>query len=237
MYNPDTGKTVQFAAAQNYLGSLAELDNEEVDLNSELANLYVEYANVGAGVGGGFENTNELKPMKYEQVINGPDAKAWRAEIDNEHDRMVKNSVFEPVKRKNLPPGMKVIDSTWACKKKSNGTLRGRLNARGFKQVEGKHYDGSSIHAPVTNPATIRIVMTLMLMAGWVSSVVNVEGEFLHGNIEDNEEIHMEAPKGFEKHYDKDVVLKLKRCLYGLKQAAMAFWKQLLSCMKDMHMA
>ena len=33
------------------------------------------------------------------------------------------------------------------------------------------------------------------------------------------------------------MVLKLKRCLYGLKQAAMAFWKQLLSCMKDMNMA
>jgi hypothetical protein len=126
LYNPETGNMVQFAAVQNYFSLLAELDNEEVDLNSELANLYVEYLNAGAGFGGGFENTNELKPMKYKQAINGPDAKEWQA-------RMVKNSVFEPVKRKNLPPGTKVIDSTWACKKKSNAALRGRLNARGFK--------------------------------------------------------------------------------------------------------
>jgi len=43
-------------------------------------------------------------------------------------------------------------------------------------------------------------------------------------DIKDNKEIHMEVPKGFERYYEDGVVLKLKRCLYGLKQAAMAFW-------------
>jgi hypothetical protein len=33
-----------------------------------------------------------------------------------------------------LPKGTKVIDSTWVYKKKIIGTLRGRLNACGFKQ-------------------------------------------------------------------------------------------------------
>ncbi len=32
------------------------------------------------------------------------------------------------------------------------------------------------------------------------------------------------------------MVLKLKKCIYGLKQAAMAFWQQLLLCMKSMEM-
>ena len=87
LYNPVTGKVaVQFAAVQNYHGSLAELDNEEVELNNELANLYVEYSNAGAKIGGGFENTSKMKPMEYEHTINGPDAAKWRAEIDNEHN-------------------------------------------------------------------------------------------------------------------------------------------------------
>jgi hypothetical protein len=34
-----------------------------------------EYINVGAGVGGGFANTNELSVMKYHEAINGPDGK------------------------------------------------------------------------------------------------------------------------------------------------------------------
>jgi hypothetical protein len=41
---------------------------------------------------------------------------------------------------------------------------------------------------------------------------------------------------GFEKFYPDDVVFKLKKCIYGygLKQAAMAFWRHLLLCMKRM---
>ena len=149
------------AATSNYFASLAEIEEDEVLGFAMVENEYVEYANVGAGVGGGFENTAELKPMKYDQAINRPEAEAWKAEIENEHDRMVKNKVFQEVQRKDLPPGAKPIDSTWACKKKSNGTHRARVNGRGFKQIPGQHYDSSSIHAPVTNATSIRVILVV----------------------------------------------------------------------------
>jgi hypothetical protein len=41
----------------------------------------MEFANVGAGIGEGFENTVELKPMKYNEAINGPDRKAWEKKL------------------------------------------------------------------------------------------------------------------------------------------------------------
>ena len=45
----------------------------------------------------------------------------------------------------------------------------------------------------------------------------------------------MKVPQGFEKHYDpKYYVLLLLQTIYGLKQAAMAFWKKLLECFSDM---
>jgi hypothetical protein len=75
----------------------------------------MEFSNVEAGIGGGFENTMELKPIKYKEAINRPDGKAWEKEIENEHECMVRNNVWEPVKKSLLPKGMKVIDSTWAC--------------------------------------------------------------------------------------------------------------------------
>ena len=215
---------------------MMELDEEEISTEMEICTTYVEYANVGAGIGGGYENTNELKPMNYAQAMMSPDAEAWRKEIANEHERMITSHVFTEVERKDLPPNTKVIDSTWACKKKSNGTLRGRINARGFRQIEGVQYDGSSIHAPVTNSTTIRIVLTLMVMAGYAASVVDVKGAFLHGEFTDGEVIYMKVPQGFEQYYSETAVLKLNRCLYGLKQSAMAFWKQLLLCMKDLDM-
>jgi len=143
-----------------------------------------EFDNVGAGVGGGFENTKELKVMNYKEAINGPDGMRWQAEVENEYQRMVTNKVFEVVLRKDLPVGTKIIDSVWTMKKKSNGTLHGRMNARGFKQVEGQHYDGTTISSPVTNSATIRIVLTLMIMASMLAHIVDIKGAFLHGEFE-----------------------------------------------------
>ena len=73
---------------------------------------------------------------------------------------------FQEVNRSQLPQGVKPIDSTWALKKKSNGVRRGRLTARGFKQVDGVDYDSASIHAPVTNAISVCLVLTLSNVDG-----------------------------------------------------------------------
>ncbi len=71
-------------------------------------------------------------------------------------------------------------------------------------------------------------------MAMWMGILLDVNGAFLHGEFTDGEKIYMKVPKGMEKHYPPDVVLLLLKCIYGLKQAAMAFWKRLLICMRSM---
>ena len=42
---------------------------------------------------------------------------------EKKHDRMVHNKVFEPVSLRDLSKNEKVIDTTWAMKKKSSGQL------------------------------------------------------------------------------------------------------------------
>ena len=123
---------------------------------------------VGAGLGGGFENTNELHVMKYKEAMKTGDRKLWQKAVAEEHERMVKHDVFKAVKKKDLPPKAKVLTTTWAMKKKSNGKYRARLNARGFEQINGLHYDEDTKSSPVVSEATILIVLVLMLLAGWV---------------------------------------------------------------------
>ena len=106
---------------------------------------------------------------------------------------MLDNSVFEPVKIDDLPKGTKLIDTMWAMKTKSSGVLRGRVNVRGFKQVEGEHYDGTSISAPVTNAMTIKVTLPLMLMQGGIAHVVDVKGTFLYGEFEDGEKVYLKV--------------------------------------------
>ena len=213
------------AAEINYFATLMELEDEESKNECGL---------VGAGIGGGFNHTSELHVMKFEEALAGPDAEEWKKEIENEHNWMLKHKVWKAVSKSSIPKGIKLIDSTWAMKKKSYGMLRGRLNARGFKQVDGEHYDSSSIASPVINDATVQILLTLMIMANWSAEVVDVKGAFLHGTFENGENIYMKVPQGFEKHYKKDEVLQLEKTIYGLKQAAMCFWRKLLSGMKQL---
>ncbi len=243
-YDPATGKTVSWnvtasevdvetveagedaLVVKGYYDIFNVVDLSEIALLAMHSMQCTEFANVGAGVGGGFENTKELRVMNYKEAISGPDGKRWKPEVENEYQRMLANKVFKVLLQKDLPPGTKLIDSVWAMKKKSNGTLHGRMNARGFKQVEGQHYNGMTISSPVTNSATIRIVLTLMIMADMLAHAVDVKGAFLHGEFEDEEVIHMKVPQGFEKHFPEGSVL-LKKCLYGLKQAAKALWRHL----------
>ena len=75
------------------------------------------------------------------------------------------------------------------------------MNARGFKQVAGKHFYPTSTAAPVTNNTNIIIVLILMLLADWMARICNMKGVFLKGKFEDGKEIFMEVPQGMEHHY------------------------------------
>jgi hypothetical protein len=70
-FDPTTGCTIgaEATALVNYYHCLKDSDGK------------MDFANVGAGIRGGFENTMELKPLKYKEAINGPDREAWGHEL------------------------------------------------------------------------------------------------------------------------------------------------------------
>jgi hypothetical protein len=53
--------------------------------------------------------------------------------------------------------------------------------------------------SPVVSKATILITFVLMLLAGWVGYIVDVNGAFLHGHFKEKHKMYM--TKGFEKYY------------------------------------
>jgi hypothetical protein len=146
-----------------------------------------EFALVGT-VGHGFISTEELAPMKYKAAMNSKDKEEWIKAIDEEYNKFLKYNVFKPVKIEDVPKGAKFLTTTWAMKKKANGTYRARMNMRGYEQEDGVHYDSASIASPVTNDITIRMMMVLMLMTGWIGYLVDVKGAFLLGEFENNEQ-------------------------------------------------
>ena len=134
------------AAQLSYLSVLQNLDNEELQT--------VEIACVGAGIGAESLDTNKLQVLNFRQAIKSDDVSDWKKEIKAEFDQFKKL-----ILRKNLPENEKVLMTTWVFKHKANATRRGRLNARGYKQLEGEQFLADSISSPVTNPATIRVLI------------------------------------------------------------------------------
>ncbi len=72
-------------------------------------------------------------------------------------------------------------------------------------------------------------------MAGWYGELLDVKGAFLHGEFEEGEQLFMEIPEGFQMYYPMGMVLLLLKTIYGLKQAAVAFWKQLIMAFASMN--
>ena len=125
---------------------------------------------------------------------------------------MISNRVWIPVNR-DAVDGKKILTSTWVMKKKANGRLREKLNARGYEQEQGVHYKMNEIAAPVVNETTIKVLFVLMLLANWTAHIVDVQGAFLKGRFHNDEQLYMEVPEGFEKYYTGNVVLKLQRVI------------------------
>ncbi len=95
-------------------------------------------------------------------------------------------------------------------KKKSNGKVHGRLNHRGFDQIEGRHFYQSEIAAPVTDNATFKITWILLTkVPGWIATVIDAEGTFLQCKFTSGKIIYAVMPDDMEKFYgrNKSVVL------------------------------
>ena len=148
---------------------------------------------------------------------------------------MIKNGVFQVVLIAEVLEDAHILTSTWAMKQKANGTKRARVNARGFEQIDGEHYDEDDKAAPVTSDVTIRIVFVLMIMAGWIAHLMDVRGAFPHGLFAPHHKMHMRIPEGFRLFYPPNIVLLLLKTLYGTKQAALQFWRILVAAFTDMN--
>ena len=88
--------------------------------------------------------------------------------------------------------------------------------AKGFTQKEGIDYKDT--FSPVSKKDSLRIIMALVAHFDLELHQMVVKTAFLNGNLD--EDIYMEQPEGFAKKGNEHLVCKLKKSIYGLKQAS-----------------
>jgi hypothetical protein len=155
--------------------------------------------------------------------------------MDEEHISLINNRTWNIV---SLPSNRKAIGCKWVYKIKENadGTIakyKARLVAKGYTQKEG--IDFTETFAPVAKFNTIRTMLAVAANNGYRICQMDISTAYLHADIE--EDLYMEQPEGYaEPGRDQKMVCKLKKSLYGLKQAGWNWNKTLDAWMKENNM-
>ena len=145
---------------------------------------------------------------------------------------MQRNEVWDMVK---LPEGRKPVGCKWVFKRKRNSDgvverYRARLVAQNFTQKQGQDYDET--FCPVVMFETVRMLIALAVQYGLQLHQMDIEAAFLNGDLQ--EDVYMTQPEGFVIEGRENLVCKLKRSLYDLKQSPRC-WNAILDArLKEM---
>lgn len=158
-----------------------------------------------------------VEPRTYQEAVSGPQCAEWKSAMAEEMQAHLDNGTWDIVE---LPPGRKAIGSKWIykCKADEDGNLvrfKARLVAQGFCQKYGTDYD--LVFAPVVKQFTFRTMLVVACKRKMLTKHIDVKTAYLHGQLQ--EEIFMRQPPGYESGEPKEVC-RLRRSIYGLKQAA-----------------
>ena len=121
--------------------------------------------------------------------------------------------------------GQKVISTRWILWKKGNET-RARLVARGFEE-----YVYSDVDSPTVGKSMVRLILSMAASFKWNVKTTDIKSAFLQG-LPLEREVYLIPPP--EAKVDKGYIWKLKKCLYGLSDAARRFYdsvvQELVKC-------
>src|SRR6266404_6252899 len=170
----------------------------------------------------GLPDTSKIHKWTLRDILQMPSGQQeeWRKACHEELESLCKCNVYELV---DPPKNRKIIKNQWVFDLKSDGQKKARLVAKGFSQVEGIDYD--EIFSPVVWFETVRMMLALAALKSWHISGLDVKTAFLYGELD--EELYMEQPEGFKIPGQENKVMRLKCAIYGLKQAALAWWRAL----------
>ncbi|KAJ0724595.1 putative RNA-directed DNA polymerase [Helianthus annuus] len=160
-------------------------------------------------------------PKSHLDALSDPH---WSDAMHNEYTALMDNNTWDLVPR---PHDAHVIRCMWLFRHKfrADGSLeryKARLVVNGKSQQVG--VDCDETFSPVVKPTTIRTVLSLALSRSWPINQLDVRNAFLHGDL--HETVCMFQPPGFADKQNPKLVCRLKKSLYGLRQAPRAWYER-----------
>ena len=160
--------------------------------------------------------------MYMEQAMLQPDRKQFLKAMADEVNAHTQNGHWKLILRSEVPPGVKVLPSVWAMKRKRRIATRevykwkARLNLHGGKQEYGVNY--WETYAATLAWPPIRFLMTLAIIKSWHTWQIDFTLAYPQADVECD--LYMEIPRGFQVgNGNNKHCLQIIKNIYGQKQA------------------
>lgn len=156
-------------------------------------------------------------PNNVKEALQCANSMKWRDAMNKEYSSLVENNTWDLV---NAPNNQNIIGCKWVftTKRNADGDIekyKARLVAQGCFQKENVDY--FETYAPVVRHPTIRLILALAVQNKYFINHIDIAAAYLNGDLE--EEVYMRQPEEFVDPNHPHKVCKLKKSLYGLKQA------------------
>lgn len=119
------------------------------------------------------------------------------------------------------PHGVRTIECKWIFKKKMDADgkvhiYNAQLVAKCFRQIQGVDYDET--FSPVAMLKSIRILLAIAAYYDYEIWQMDIKTAFFNGNL--SEDVYMIQHEGFVDQQNARKVCRLRKSIYGLKQAS-----------------
>jgi hypothetical protein len=165
-------------------------------------------------------------PAGYQQACTSPQRSHWMAAIQKELGGLVTLHTWDLVPRSELPKGSNVMRChfIFTVKRNRDGSIekfKARLVADGNTQRYGVDFD--RVFSTVVKPQTIRLALIIAAAEDYNVTSIDIRQAYLQADLD--QPLYMICPPGVERHNSSGhpLVCKLRRSLYGLKQAGRAW--------------
>lgn len=168
-------------------------------------------------------NEKDFVPRTPAEIENSVEYDEWMIAIQSEINSFEKRAVWEETT--DLPQDCYPISAKWVftIKEQLDGSKKkkARLVIRGFE--ENRLYDLNELYAPTLNKLSLRLFVNMIAKLNYVLGQCDVVTAYLNSVLEDP--VYVIPPHFLPQSKIPGTYMKLKKSVYGLKQAPQNWFK------------
>jgi hypothetical protein len=221
--SPSTASTIRFATPPPEVSDFVDDDYDGEPLRFRAVDNIIRHG-APPGLAERILDDQELHLGSAEEPTTFREAERdhrWRKAMIEEMSSIEENRTWVLV---DPPANCRPIGLKWVFKEKHDerGNVvkhKARLVAKGYVQREGVDFE--EVFAPVARMESVRLLLALAATEEWEVHHMDVKSAFLNGDL--REEVYVQQPPGFVVAGEEHKVLRLRKALYGLRQAPRAW--------------